>query len=230
MQLVAAGKEVGTFAAPLTVTGPALLNVAGLGRYRGALVFRPTRSGGIETVSAVHLEDYVRGVVSAEMPSSGPAQALDVQAIAAHAYAITSGRERPERVDGLFPEAWLIGVPNPYDAAGGDPFHRWGYQLGVGGAAAKLGGLVRVTPVEIQMTRHGGVSPWIVSAPVVGTRGRAERFRRRAAGVQGDRDPAARAARTPDAATDLAGAAVARRFGLNQLAGRLEAAPSHDDR
>ena len=42
------------------------------------------------TVNAVGLDDYVRGVVSAEMPSNWPQQALDAQAVAARTYAITS--------------------------------------------------------------------------------------------------------------------------------------------
>ena len=27
---------------------------------------------------------------------------------------------------GATPEPWLRGVPDPYDAAGDDPYHRWG--------------------------------------------------------------------------------------------------------
>jgi stage II sporulation protein D len=48
----AAGKAVGTFAAPLTVSGPAPLTVPGHGTYRGSLVFSPS-AGGIQTVNAV---------------------------------------------------------------------------------------------------------------------------------------------------------------------------------
>ena len=44
------------------------------------------------TVNAVGLDDYVRGVVTAEMPASWPQQALDAQAVAARTYAITSPR------------------------------------------------------------------------------------------------------------------------------------------
>ena len=38
----------------------------------------------------VPLEQYVRGVVAAEMPSSWPAAALQAQAIASRTYALTS--------------------------------------------------------------------------------------------------------------------------------------------
>ncbi len=86
-----AGKPVGTFAAPLTVmapqTGP--LTVPGLGTYRGSLQFSPA-AGGVQTVNAVGLDDYVRGVVAAEMPSSWATAALEAQAVAARTYAITT--------------------------------------------------------------------------------------------------------------------------------------------
>src|SRR5207248_3314958 len=83
------GRRVGTFSAPLTVSGRRPLAVAGLGRYRGSLEFRPGE-GGVETIDALGLDDYVRGVVAAEMPASWTPQALDAQAVAARTFAITS--------------------------------------------------------------------------------------------------------------------------------------------
>lgn len=59
-------------------------------RYRGHVEARPNGQGGINTVNAVDLESYVRGVVSAESPASWPLEALRAQAIAARTYAITS--------------------------------------------------------------------------------------------------------------------------------------------
>jgi stage II sporulation protein D len=85
------GKKLGRFKAPLSVGGPGPLDLAGQGRYRGWLEFRPSGGGSsVQTVNALHLEDYVRGVVSAEMPSSWSAEALKAQAVAARTYAITS--------------------------------------------------------------------------------------------------------------------------------------------
>ena len=84
------GKTVGTFSAPLTAVGPGFLSLAGSGTYRGSLEFRPNGSGGIYTVNVVGLDDYVQGVIAAEMPSSWSAQALDAQAVAARTYAITT--------------------------------------------------------------------------------------------------------------------------------------------
>ena len=83
------GKKVGHFAAPLTATGPGPLALAGSGSYRGSLVFTPNGRGGVDTVNSVGLEDYVRGVISWEMPSGWAAEALKVQAVAARTFAIT---------------------------------------------------------------------------------------------------------------------------------------------
>jgi stage II sporulation protein D len=83
-------KAVGIFPAPLTATGPAPLSLAGLGTYRGSLEFRPTGSGGVYTVNVVGLDDYVQGVIAAEMPSTWSAEALKAQAVAARTYAITT--------------------------------------------------------------------------------------------------------------------------------------------
>ena len=55
--------------------------------YRGSLEFRPGPNG-ITVVNIVHLEDYLYGVVPAEMPATWPMEALKVQAIAARSYAI----------------------------------------------------------------------------------------------------------------------------------------------
>jgi len=92
LQIVGAGgAPVGTTVpAPLTVSGPGPLQIPGLGAYRGSLQFRPDGRGGVETVDAVGLDDYVRGVVAAEMPAGWAAQALDAQAVAARTYAITT--------------------------------------------------------------------------------------------------------------------------------------------
>ena len=86
------GKKVkGTFAAPLTVTGPGPLQLAGQGTYHGSLRFEPDGAGGVQTVNVVALDDYVRGVVTAEMPSTWSPQALEAQAVAARTFALTGG-------------------------------------------------------------------------------------------------------------------------------------------
>jgi len=84
------GKQVAKSLPPLTVSGQGPLQLAGHGTYRGSLVFRPDGSGGVQTVEAVGLDDYVRGVIAAEMPAGWAAEALKVQAVAARTYAITT--------------------------------------------------------------------------------------------------------------------------------------------
>jgi stage II sporulation protein D len=83
------GKKVGHFTAPLIATGPGPLSLAGSGSYRGSLVFTPNGRGGVDTVNSVALEDYVRGVISWEMPPSWAPEALKVQAVAARTFAVT---------------------------------------------------------------------------------------------------------------------------------------------
>jgi stage II sporulation protein D len=94
----ASGDDVATTPGPLRVDAPigqALrLNgtaVPGVknGLYRGSLLISASGSGLI-AVNALDLEDYVRGVVSAESPSAWPTEALKAQAVAARTYAMTT--------------------------------------------------------------------------------------------------------------------------------------------
>ncbi|MDO8210611.1 SpoIID/LytB domain-containing protein [Conexibacter sp. CPCC 206217] len=72
------------------IAGPGPLTVGGgLGRYRGTLELSRGDDGGLQVVNAVGIEDYVRGVVSAEMYASWLPDALRAQAVAARTYALT---------------------------------------------------------------------------------------------------------------------------------------------
>jgi stage II sporulation protein D len=83
------GRALLTSAAPMVLDArDGGLQATG-GTYRGRLEVRPG-AGGLSAVNAVGLEDYVAGVIAAEMPSAWPAEALKAQAIAARTYAITS--------------------------------------------------------------------------------------------------------------------------------------------
>ena len=87
---VASGRRVARAPSPLTVraTGGELRTPTGV--YRGSLQLSADATGGVQTVNVVGLDDYVRGVVAAEMPSSWAPAALQAQAIAARTYAITT--------------------------------------------------------------------------------------------------------------------------------------------
>jgi stage II sporulation protein D len=84
------GHQLASVRPPLVVSGPGPVTFPGHGQYRGSLEFRWSQGLQVQTVNAVDLEDYVRGVISAEMPASWSAQALDAQAVAARTYAITT--------------------------------------------------------------------------------------------------------------------------------------------
>jgi SpoIID/LytB domain protein len=175
-------------------------------------------------VVKVPLERYVRGVVSAEMPSNWPLAALEAQAIASRTYALTSdaGGSRfdvysdtrsqmylgtaaetattntavaattgqiveyggkpaityyfassggmTEDVQNSFlgstPEPWLQGVPDAYETRSSS----WKLSIGFAAAAARLSGLVKGSFRGIEVLRRG-VSPRIVAAEVLGSRG-----------------------------------------------------------
>jgi SpoIID/LytB domain protein len=231
------GRALGRTAGALRVTGDGAPVVvkgrsgAGVrdGEYRGALDISASAVRGVDVVDAVGLEDYVRGVVAAESPSTWPAAALQAQAVAARTYAITTdagtsadgftqyadtrsqvyqgvagetaatdaavtatrgevvtygGRPvatyffstsggRTENVENSFlgarPAPWLKSVDDPYDDA--SPKHRWGpLRFTRAQAARRLKGLVKGSFRAIDVTRRG-VSPRVVRAVVIGTRG-----------------------------------------------------------
>ena len=100
----ASGRRMATAASPLRLAGPKdgaftlrgpAANGTRDGAYRGALEVRAAGSG-VQAVNAIDLEDYVRGVVSAESPPSWPAEALKAQAVAARTYAVTTNVGSPD--------------------------------------------------------------------------------------------------------------------------------------
>jgi stage II sporulation protein D len=75
---------------PLTFQpGGTPLQVAGKA-YRGAIGVEKGPSGKLLAIDTVGIEDYLRGVVPAEMPSAWPAEALKTQAVAARTYALAN--------------------------------------------------------------------------------------------------------------------------------------------
>jgi stage II sporulation protein D len=122
------------------------------------------------------------GGVAAETPSTDAAvaatrgQVVTYHGKPAIAYFSSSSGGHTENVENVWagstPKPWLKGVSDPYDGAGHNPYHRWSYKLAIPSASSKLGSLVKGQLVGIAVTKRG-VSPRIVSAQVVGTRGRA---------------------------------------------------------
>jgi stage II sporulation protein D len=90
--LTQTGRVKASCGARLRATGKGKVRIRGNGTYRGALEVVPSSSGGsLNVVNAVNIDKYVRGVIAGEMPSSWPLAALEVQAVAARSYALTSG-------------------------------------------------------------------------------------------------------------------------------------------
>ena len=71
--------------------GAGAIAIAGIGAYRGALEVVPTDSdvGSLNAINAVPVDQYVKGVIANESPSSWPQAALRAQAVAARSYALS---------------------------------------------------------------------------------------------------------------------------------------------
>ena len=228
------GKRLGHFDQPLDVTSDSglvrlngrAINGVSAGHYRGTLEFMPSPFSGLAVVNSASLDDYVKGVVPGEMPSSWSPAALQAQAVAARSYALATDAGGPvfdqypdtrsqvykgadgeapssnaavdatagqvlryngeiavtyffstsgghtEDVQNVFygakPEPYLVGVKDPYDNI--SPKHRWQIRTTTARLQRRLGSLVRGKLRGIKVLKHG-VSPRIVWADVVGTRG-----------------------------------------------------------
>src|SRR4051795_4811503 len=231
----AAGKRIATMDGVVPVSsssgsfvlgGRAINGLSG-GRYRGTLEVRPGTFGGLAAVNALSLDDYIKGVIVGEMPTSWPQQALEAQAIVARSYALTTdaggaifdqypdtrsqmyygmSREttganqavnatsgavlmygdavvpayyfstsggRTENIEnawpGTAPVPYLKSVDDPYDNL--SPRHRWRFVWSRSQLDAKLGNFVKGKLRSIKVTKRG-VSPRVVDATVIGSRGR----------------------------------------------------------
>ncbi len=97
--LTAKGRRVGTYRSPLRVKGKGPMRLMGRalnglssGTYRGSFELRGGAGGGVTAVNAVAVDDYIKGVIAAEMPSSWHIQALRAQAVAARTYALSTSK------------------------------------------------------------------------------------------------------------------------------------------
>src|SRR4051794_22244063 len=230
----ARGKRIATMGGVVSVAsssgsfvlgGRAINGLSG-GRYRGKLEVRAGTFGGLTAVNALSLDDYIKGVIVGEMPTSWPQQALEAQAIVARSYALTTdaggavfdqypdtrsqmyygmSREtsgtnqavqstsgqivmygdgvattyyfstsggRTENIEnswpGTAPVPYLKSVDDPYDNL--SPRHRWRFVWSKSTLDKKLGSFVKGKLKMVKVTKRG-VSPRIVDAQVLGTRG-----------------------------------------------------------
>jgi stage II sporulation protein D len=84
-----AGKPLAKCGAKLRAAGNGVINIAGLGRYRGALETLVNESGELNVVNALALDQYVKGVIPNESPPSWPMEELKAQAVASRSFALT---------------------------------------------------------------------------------------------------------------------------------------------
>jgi stage II sporulation protein D len=87
------GKPLARCGATLRAAGAGLIDIAGVGRYRGALETVVNESGELNIVNALSVDNYVKGVIPNESPPSWPMAELKVQAIISRSFALTGGRE-----------------------------------------------------------------------------------------------------------------------------------------
>ena len=87
------GKPLARCGATLRAAGGGVINIAGVGRYRGALETVANESGELNVVNALSVDNYVKGVIPNESPPSWPMAELKAQAIISRSFALTGGVE-----------------------------------------------------------------------------------------------------------------------------------------
>ena len=86
-RLTLSGQDSGSDSLYLPPAPGSTVGIAG-SDYRGGVYLR-AHAGKVDAINVVHLEDYLRGVVPAEMPRSWPIEALKAQAVIARTYAVS---------------------------------------------------------------------------------------------------------------------------------------------
>jgi stage II sporulation protein D len=85
------GKPLARCGATLRAAGAGVVNIGGLGRYRGALETVVNEAGELNVVNALAVDQYVKGVIPNESPPSWPMAELKAQAVASRSFALTAG-------------------------------------------------------------------------------------------------------------------------------------------
>jgi stage II sporulation protein D len=86
-----AGRAIADCGRRLRAAGSGKITIEGIGAYRGALEAVPTESdgGSLNAINALTVDQYVKGVIANESPSTWPQAALRAQAVAARSYALS---------------------------------------------------------------------------------------------------------------------------------------------
>jgi stage II sporulation protein D len=87
------GKPLARCGATLRAAGAGVIEIVGVGRYRGALETVVNEAGELNIVNALSVDNYVKGVIPNESPPSWPMAELKAQAVASRSFALTAGRE-----------------------------------------------------------------------------------------------------------------------------------------
>ncbi len=185
---------------PGTFSGLTVTNVVGLDDYLQGVVPAESpaswpaealraqaiaaRTYAITTAKSADFDHYadtrsqVYKGVGIEQPSTNAAvadtrgQIVTYQGQPVVTYFFSTSGGRTESVEnttlGREPRPWLVSVEDEFDNV--SPRHRWTTKLTLASASKKLGGLVKGSFKGIRVTKRG-VSPRIVSAEVVGSRG-----------------------------------------------------------
>lgn len=85
------GSGAGLGVEPIAAGGEKAVTWSKKFRYYGGFRFERINGGKMTVVNMIHLEDYVKGVISTEMSNSWPLEALKAQAVAARSYALALG-------------------------------------------------------------------------------------------------------------------------------------------
>jgi stage II sporulation protein D len=147
---------------------------------RSFAIATPVRGNGFDQYDDTRSQVY--GGVSAEHPRTN--QAVDATRsqvvlyngkVAQTFFFSTSGghtenNELSSLGFGGTPIPYLRGVPDPYEAEAGSPYHRWKRKFSLRRMNSLLGGLVRGKLRNIVVTQRGA-SPRIVRANLIGSRG-----------------------------------------------------------
>jgi stage II sporulation protein D len=87
------GKPLADCGIKLRAAGKGRVEISGIGTYRGVLEAVPTKSeaSSLNTINALPVEQYVKGVIPNESPPSWPAEELRAQAVESRSFALTGG-------------------------------------------------------------------------------------------------------------------------------------------